>query len=248
VHPDFITISTPDDKDIGVGFVRDIIKATTTTPALTRRKAFFVDGCDRLTVVAANAFLKTLEEPPATVQLFLSARSAVRVLPTIRSRCAVVNYRRLPAEFIASKLHQIEANPEKALVYARLADGSLGRAISFKANQRLMLRDKMLQLISAATGGDLTQVFTSIDGLGTDLPLGVSFLTTLVHDMLLLPHDPSGIVNLDVANSLDKARSGFKPGAITLFWGRLKVVLDRQQRARVNLPFQLKALFAGMFV
>jgi len=241
-------ISTPDDKDIGVGFVRDLIRDTNTYPTLARRKVFFVDGCDRFTVAAANAFLKTLEEPPPTVRLFLSARSSRRTLPTIRSRCAVVGYHRLPADFIASRLEQIEPDAQKALVYARLADGSLGRAINFKAQQKLMLRDKMVQILTAAVDGDLARTFIAIDDLGTDLPLGLTFLVTVVHDLLLLPHDPTGIVNLDAANALDKARSGFKPGAITLFWERLKVVLDRQDRARVNLSFQLKALFAGMFV
>lgn len=247
-HPDFHTVSTPEDKDVGIALIREVVEESFTFPTLARQRVFFVDGGDRMTLAAANAFLKTLEEPPPRVRIFVAARSPKRVIPTIRSRCTIVRYGRLPADFIASKLQQIEPSPEKALVYARLADGSLGRAIRYKAGQRLMLRDKMLQLLLAATSGDLARTFFAVDEIGTDLPLGVYFLTTIVHDILLLPHNPSGIVNLDAVSMLEKARISLRPNAVESFWERLGVVLERQERSRVNLSFQVKALLAGSFV
>jgi DNA polymerase-3 subunit delta' len=247
-HPDFLIVSAPENKDIGIEQIRDVLEDCNTFPVLARHRIILVDGADRLTSAAANAFLKTLEEPPSNIRIFLSAYSQDRVIPTIRSRCGIVRYNRLPADFIASKLQRIESDPEKALVIARLADGSIGRAIRYKAGRRLVLRDKMLQLLVTATSGDLARIFIAVDDIGDDLSLGLTFLAVITRDILLLPHDPAGVVNTDVVDILENVRNSFKPGVPEVFWERLKVVLGRHDRTRINLSFQVKAFLAGTFV
>jgi DNA polymerase III subunit delta' len=79
---------------------------------------------------AANALLKLLEEPPAATTLILTAASPDGLLATIRSRVLPVRLRRLPADAIAGFLtRHLDAAPGQALTAARLADGSIGRAL-----------------------------------------------------------------------------------------------------------------------
>jgi DNA polymerase-3 subunit delta' len=109
-HADFVTFTAPEDKDIGIEVSRQIIEQCRSYPMLASKRVVLIDGAERLTVPAANALLKTLEEPPRTVRFFLTSTSLERVIPTIRSRCGVVRYRRLPEAFIVSMLQPFESN------------------------------------------------------------------------------------------------------------------------------------------
>ena len=86
-------------------------------PIQAGRKVYILDRVDLLGVQAANAFLKTLEEPPADVVLILLARTRESVLPTIVSRCQVVPFRTIPVSEAAGIVVQNSgASPEQARV------------------------------------------------------------------------------------------------------------------------------------
>jgi DNA polymerase-3 subunit delta' len=87
-----------------------------------------IEDADRLTDSAANVLLKPLEEPGARTIMVLCAPAVVDVLPTIRSRCSVINLRLpLPAE-IADLLIAEGVEPELAAFVAAAAQGHVGRA------------------------------------------------------------------------------------------------------------------------
>ena len=249
VHPDYIPLASVDDKDIGVDAVRDIVEQASNFPILSRVKVFFIDDAERFTIPAANALLKTLEEPPRTVRFFLSTTSYDRVIPTIRSRCAMVQYRKLPETFILEKLKQFETSPEKALAYARLAEGSVGSAIRYWGSKKLKLRDHMVKILKVCLSGDIPQVFSSVDEITADLALGLRFLGTLVHDLFVDLHGVEQIVNVDIRGEIREIRGAVKEEKLIRFWGDLKALmrLDRMSNG-INLPFHAKALFAKAFV
>lgn len=88
---------------------------------------------------AANAFLKTLEEPPAHTRLILTARDASLLLPTIPSRCQVLALRPLAlAEVEAALIARWQVAPESARLLARLSGGRLGWAVRASANPALL--------------------------------------------------------------------------------------------------------------
>src|SRR5580693_1514159 len=89
-HPDFYCLSVPEDKRIEVDMIRDLCERSTSTPTQSVYRYIIVDGADRMNTAAANAFLKTLEEPSPQVRFFLLAQSHDSVLPTIQSRCGMV--------------------------------------------------------------------------------------------------------------------------------------------------------------
>ena len=98
------------------------------------KKAVVVDYADRLMPQAANAFLKTLEEPPAgSVVMLISSRPS-GLLPTILSRCQRMNFRPLPDGVISSFLvRERGAQKDEAQVVARLSRGSWESTTSMRA-------------------------------------------------------------------------------------------------------------------
>lgn len=244
-HPDLFQLAAEESKDIGVDAVRDLLEWMGSYPTQSRYRVVLIDGADRLTPAAANAFLKTLEEPPSTARVFMLSESLRRVLPTIRSRCGLLQFHSLPEDFVLSRVQKFESDATKALVYARLGEGSVGRAIQYWGSGRLALRDKAFNLLSLSLAKDLAGVFSLIDQLEKDLPLALRFLGTLIHDLLLLDVDPQRAINLDLLNDL-KSMSGS-----TTSWQRfhtaLQAVVAASRGARVQLPFHTKTLFVETF-
>jgi replication-associated recombination protein RarA len=98
-HPDFFTLSpTGKINVIKIEAVRELIDRIQKTPNVGDQKVFVIFEAHRLNKNAANALLKTLEEPPADTTLFLTTYSKNVLLPTIISRCAL---HRLPENPIA---------------------------------------------------------------------------------------------------------------------------------------------------
>jgi DNA polymerase-3 subunit delta' len=101
---------------------------------------------------AANALLKTLEEPAPKVVLLLTARSTLAVLPTIVSRCEVISLRTLPTGKIEEVLKERCDNEEQAALIAGLSDGRPGWALRMAADpsllaQRMSLADDLMTLL-----------------------------------------------------------------------------------------------------
>ena len=115
----------------GIEDIREIRDKVNFAPAEGRRKVYIIDEAHMLTDQASNAFLKTLEEPPAHVIFILCTTEANRILPTIVSRCQRFDFRRLPSERIYHRLAEITEGegasvaPDALRLVARYAAGSL---------------------------------------------------------------------------------------------------------------------------
>lgn len=92
-HPDILAVR-PESKSrvITIDQVRDLMQTINLKPTQAAYKVAIITGADRLNVQAANAFLKTLEEPPAASILILLTTEPQRVLETILSRCLRLNF------------------------------------------------------------------------------------------------------------------------------------------------------------
>ncbi|MEM9232875.1 MAG: DNA polymerase III subunit delta' [Pseudomonadota bacterium] len=162
-HPDlFVLRRTPDPKtgklpaNIKVDEVREVISRFRQTSA-TGRRIVIIDTADELNPQAANALLKTLEEPPAGASLLLLSVAAGRLLPTIRSRCRRMDMPALPVPAVATWLerqHQIE--PADARDAAEVARGRPGRALELAAGEGRLAKEMADGLVKAAAGrGDI---------------------------------------------------------------------------------------------
>lgn len=150
-HPDVRYFAPEGANGYLVDQVRDIVADTSLAPIQAQKKVYILDRADLLGTAAANAFLKTLEEPPADVLLVLLGRTCESVLPTIVSRCQVVPFRHIPATEAAGILVQnTGASLERARIAIEACDGSITRAADFlKSNERMAFRSRVLSAMAS---------------------------------------------------------------------------------------------------
>ncbi|GDY09788.1 MAG: DNA polymerase III subunit delta' [Planctomycetota bacterium] len=142
-------------------------------PMAGDRKIAIIDDVSAMNVEAANAFLKTLEEPPPKALIVLIADNLDALLPTIRSRCQTVRFDPLSSRDIAELLVQQElvAEPAEAVALAELSGGSLTVATQLLDSALRELRDALYQQLAS---GDfqsfaLAEKLTSgIEAIGGD--------------------------------------------------------------------------------
>lgn len=242
-HPDFRLVEGEADKEIKVDAIRDAVEETHSLPSWAPWKFIVIDGADRITAAGANALLKVLEEPPSKVRFFLLAEQIDSVLPTVRSRCAIVSYRRLSEQLILSKLREYTQDETKALVCARIAEGSLGRALRCLVSGQLTMRDEMLAILGLTLRKDLFAAFSAVNDV-TDLPQGIGFLGQLLRDVLVLDVAPGKVINVDALEALKRLKAQTS-GAV--LHGLLDAVKRIRSHARssITLQFHLKAAIAA---
>ena len=115
----------------GIDDIRSLREKVNYSPQRARYKVYIIDEVHMLTEAAANALLKTLEEPPGHVIFILATTEPHKVISTIMSRCQRFDFRRLPQDAIATKLEgishseNITITPEALRLIAHVAGGSL---------------------------------------------------------------------------------------------------------------------------
>lgn len=159
-HPDVRYYAPEGAQGYLVDQVRDIVADVPMAPIRARCKVYIVDRVDLLGVQAANAFLKTLEEPIEGVTFILLGRTREAVLPTIVSRCQVVPFRHIPATEAAGILSQkTGVSPEQARIAIEACDGSITRALSFaKSAERAEFRQRVLEVLASLALADARDV------------------------------------------------------------------------------------------
>ncbi|NTW28698.1 MAG: DNA polymerase III subunit delta' [Coriobacteriia bacterium] len=135
VHPDVHEVAPEGAAGYLAEQVRDIIRDVNLSPIDGPRKVYIVSSADLFNDSSANAFLKTLEEPPDDVVIILMAHSFDAVMPTIVSRCQVVRFRRIPPrEAAAILVARTGADADEAASALAAAGGVVARARDFLAS------------------------------------------------------------------------------------------------------------------
>ncbi|QJQ33135.1 hypothetical protein GV829_12380 [Sphingomonas lacunae] len=140
-------------RNITIGQVRSLLNRLRVRPGNARWRAVVIDSIDDLERSAANALLKTLEEPPAQTVFFLVSHQPGRLLPTIRSRCRLLRFSPLDDVAMRSVLQSrlSDADSEEIEALLRVGRGSPGRALLFGA---LRLAEIDARLRAIADSGD----------------------------------------------------------------------------------------------
>ncbi len=131
-HPDLHLIEPEGTAGYLADQIRDVIRDVSLAPVEGPHKVYIFDSADLFNDSSANAFLKTLEEPPDDVVIILMAHTYDRVLPTIASRCQVIRFRRIPpSEAAAVLVSQTGADTQEATAALAAAGGVVARARDF---------------------------------------------------------------------------------------------------------------------
>ena len=211
--------------------IRQLIDQVRFAPQMGKYKVYIIDEVHMLSQAAFNAFLKTLEEPPAHAIFILATTEKHKVLPTILSRCQIFDFKRIGISDIADHLQWVAgkegliAEQEALHAIAEKADGSLRDSLSIfdriaafaqggpltydLVRRNLQLVDRALyvglwnQIMAADRASVLTVVQEVLDE-GFDLQRFLMGFAGYVRELLLAQH-PATVALLDLPDSVKNA-------------------------------------------
>ncbi len=193
-----------------IGRIRQSIGLAQRRPLEGPVSVLIVDQAHRLEAAAANALLKTLEEPPAHACLVLLTTSYHALIPTIRSRCQAIPFQAVPRAAVASYLTaRLSLDPPEAALRAGLSGGRIGAALDLDLEAFRGRREAVLAILEeVGLRGDPGVAVARAEALvrgGEGVEGDLEILMTLVRDVLLLgacPGDESRLIHLDLADRL----------------------------------------------
>ena len=249
-HPDVRTVAPEAGKrGVTIEQVRQLEHDAGLRPYEGERKVFILRGADTMPEPAANALLKTLEEPPDDTTLALTANDMAQVLPTIASRCREVALRPVPADEIAAALAARGASAEQARLLSRLAGGRPGWAFdAFADPSRMEGRDKQVEQLEALLAqpriGRLPAAGAFADAAGAKATLDV-WLGWWRDALLVQQGCPDLVANVDHLEPL--RRLGAAQPAERVWRAMARVQETRQQLdANANVRLAMEALLLDL--
>jgi DNA polymerase-3 subunit delta' len=213
-HPDVKTI---DPEGVG-GYLseqmHDLIRDTNLSPIRARSKVYLITRADLLSGAPANAFLKTLEEPPMRVVFILLARTRESVLETLLSRCQVVAFRFIPeAEAVPLLMEESKATLKDARIALAATAGSVYRAREFLGSSaRRNARFRTLELIEQVPWADALDILES------------------ARELLIFLKQPLDEMKLEQERQLVEDKDYLSPRALTALEQRQKRALTSRER------------------
>lgn len=166
-HPDLFHLRrtlNPDSgrmrAEIAVDDVRELGAFMHMTPAMGQWRVAVVDSADEMNRNSANAVLKILEEPPPNALLLIVSHAPGRLLPTIRSRCRRLALQALDDDIVIRLLaeHAPAVNEAERVALARLAEGSIGRALDLAGSGSLELYNEMVGVLATLPELDMARL------------------------------------------------------------------------------------------
>jgi DNA polymerase III subunit delta' len=214
-HPDLDLLHADQEGGtLRVDQIRALQRNLSLTPYEARFRMALLLRFEEANPSAANALLKTLEEPSPQVVLILTAESAERLLPTIVSRCEVVRLGPVPLQTVRENLHsRWGLSTEEANLLAHLSGGRIGYALklhqeSEKLEQRQSWLDELSRLLTSNRVARFAYVETLVKDKETArqvLQLWLSFWRDI---MLRTSGASAPLINLDRAEEIEKISSG----------------------------------------
>ncbi len=161
-------IVVPKANFIKINSVRGLKRTSSMTSVEGSWKVFLIFDADAMNAEAGNSLLKTLEEPSEHTILVLTSSEKDKLLPTIISRCQLVQFSPLQDQEIAAALREREhSTPEEATLAAKVAQGSYAAAYDLLASNLVDERSEVLKFVRASLGWKEVSLTEMIDGLSS---------------------------------------------------------------------------------
>ncbi len=206
-HPDLIVIE-PEGATIRIEAIRDLQAALTLRPVEARCRIALILNAEKMTPAAADALLKTLEEPPETARLILVADVAEAIPPTIASRCQIVALRPVPISRIEAELQaRLGVAVDRAALLARLSAGRPGWAITAARQPEILAaRGEAIGALLDALQANRAGRFAYAEAVAAKsdmLPELLDLWRSVWRDVVLLAEgSPVEAVNADLTDTL----------------------------------------------
>ncbi len=207
--------------------IRSLVDQVRIPPHLGKYKVYVIDEVHMLSQAAFNAFLKTLEEPPAYAKFILATTEKHKIIPTILSRCQIFDFARITIDDIARQLEfvakneHIETEYDALHVIAQKADGAMrdalsifdqivsfaGNQVTYKAvveNLNVLDYDYFFSMTDHILAGDTTQIlllYNEIINKGFEGSHFISGFSSHLRNLLMCK-DPKTVMLMDVGETV----------------------------------------------
>lgn len=248
-HADVISIGA-DGGLIKIDQIRQLQRRLSYRPLEGGRRACIIDPADQMNEAAANALLKTLEEPPPETHLFLITAKPYRLLPTILSRCQRVKFKPLSLGQVIQILKSgADLDEAQAHFYASLSGGSAARALDLSRQKNFEKRLDWLNLFSQLKDFSLEEILSRAEAMAKEKDEeaavdGLELWKLWVRDLMVWklrgPQGKEILINRDLAREAANEASQYSFGQLE----DLFELFSRIQKAiamKSNLQLALEA-------
>ena len=243
-QPDIIRVTHEKPNSIGVDDVRTQINADVAIkPYSSPYKIYIVNEAEKMTPQAQNALLKTLEEPPEYAVILLLTTNLNSLLPTIQSRCVVLNMKPVADSLIRDYLmKEIQVPDYKAQVCTAFARGNVGKAKLLATSEEFdQIREEAITLLKYIQDMDLYEVMAAIKKI-SDYKLDVNdyldIMTIWYRDVLLFKatNDANHLVFRDEVQNIRRRADKSTYEGIELI---IEALQTAKNRLNANVNFEL---------
>jgi len=193
--------------------IREIRKEIALKPFRNKKKVYIIDKAEKMTLEASNCLLKTIEEPPYYAIIILICSKIDPILPTIVSRCQIVNFGLITSlnikELLLNKIDNLEK--DKAEIISKLAQGSIGKAFKLSRDKEYFIRrEEALDYLSAISPGKYgDDIFAKVEKIISEIDKIEEILEMIklwYRDILIIKNtgNQKYIVNCDKLEILGK--------------------------------------------
>ena len=252
-HPD-VGLILPYKRNVRIGAIRDLEREANFNPYEAEARVFIIDDADLMKDAAANALLKTLEEPPETTHIILVTSRPDVLLPTIRSRCQTIHFAPIERRAIEEYLIQTRAfSHDEARLAAGVAHGSIGRAVEIDVAKYRDMRDRAARVLrSALVDSDTAALLKVSEELNDaknkdDFEANLDILEAVVRDVwrLACGVDASKILDPEMAEGYQKLAGRSEPARFAKWLGEIEI-LRRNLAVNINRKAATDAMFLTM--
>ena len=243
-HPDIIFVQHEKPNSIGVEDVRQGINDTVMIkPYNSKYKIYIVEEMEKMTPQAQNALLKTIEEPPQYAVFLLLTSGTELILPTILSRCVVLNLKPVRDDEMRSYLmRELKVPDYRAEICVAFARGNVGRAKALASSEDFdKIRKEALSLLKNIYEMDIADILEALKRIkefGFDIGDYLDIMGVWYRDVLLFKatHDVNHLIFKDEIQYITKVaqRSDYE-GIETV----TKALETAKARLKSNVSFEL---------
>ncbi len=229
--------------DIKVDEVKELMQSVLISAQDGRQKLYFVNRADLMNSVAQNKILKTLEEPPKNVTIFLGVSNSQAMKDTIRSRCRTINLDTFSYETVYNEIFALTNNKNVASISASCSEGELGKAQKIALSTTYVeTYNKVISTLENLNNSGNIAHFLSKSCLPENLDDFLNIMAIIMRDMLISKHNDDLIFSKHLANDIQKLAPRFSERAIVEIESKI-VELRKKIVFYINTTTILEELF-----
>lgn len=249
-HPDVIWVTHEKPNTIGVEDIRtQLNQDIEIKPYYGPKKIYIISECEKMTVQAQNALLKTLEEPPSYGLIILLTTNAEALLSTILSRCVVLRMRPVEDSKIEEYLmNKLQIPDYKARVCAAFARGNMGKAKALAESEDFEhIKEEAVSLLKYIQDMEISEIIAAIKKINDykfDISNYLDIIMVWFRDILLFKatKDPNALIFSEEIGPIKKIADRSSYEGIEMILESLEKAQNRLS-ANVNFELTMELLF-----